>query len=92
MACGTPVIAWNNGSVPEIIDHGQSGFIVSSMEEAENAIKDLSNISKKNVRQIFENKFSAKLMTENYLEAYEELIKTKRLSEFVGLYKGVSNI
>jgi glycosyltransferase involved in cell wall biosynthesis len=92
MACGTPVIAWNNGSVPEIIDHGQSGYIVSSMSEAEEAIKNLSMLSKKNVRQTFENKFSAKRMTENYLDAYEEIIKVKRLSELGVLYKGGATI
>lgn len=92
MACGTPVIAWKNGSVPEIVDHENSGFIVSSMSEAEEAIKNISALSKKKVRGIFENRFSAKKMTENYIETYEEVIKEKRLSDFGVLYRGVSNI
>ena len=86
MACGTPVIAWDNGSVPEIIEDGVNGFIVSSMEEAQEAIKRIHTIDRKVVRQVFEEKFSVRKMTENYLEVYEELIQVKDLSDFKPLF------
>jgi glycosyltransferase involved in cell wall biosynthesis len=92
MACGTPVIAWNNGSVPEIIDHGSSGYIVSSMKEAEEAVLNLHKLKKSKVREVFETRFSAKKMAESYLDAYGEIIKEKRLSDFDLLYEGYSKI
>jgi glycosyltransferase involved in cell wall biosynthesis len=89
MACGTPVIGWRNGSVPEIIDHGTSGFIVSSMEEAEKAVENIQNISRKDVRAVFERRFSAERMTEDYLRVYKSVIDEKLNSGrrlFVGNY------
>lgn len=92
MACGTPVIAWKNGSVPEIIDHGRSGYIVSSMEEAEQAVKNLSLLDKKKVRETFEQRFSTKRMVDDYLEVYEEIIKGKKLTDVNWLYEGYSKL
>ncbi len=70
MACGTPVIAWPNGSVPEIIDEGQSGFIVNSEDEAISAAQNLHKIDRWKVRRMFEQKFTATMMAENYLRLY----------------------
>jgi glycosyltransferase involved in cell wall biosynthesis len=81
MACGTPVIAWKNGSVPEIIDHGVSGFIVQSVEEAVKALRNISSVDRSKVRQIFESRFSSKVMTDNYLELYEDIKNVKSISE-----------
>jgi glycosyltransferase involved in cell wall biosynthesis len=92
MACGTPVIAWNKGSVPEIVEHGVTGFIVNNMEEAYEAVNNLHTIDRRKVREAFEKKFSVKKMVESYLDAYEELIKIKKLSDFDLLYEGYSNI
>ncbi|MCG9971664.1 glycosyltransferase family 4 protein [Christiangramia crocea] len=75
MACGTPVIAWNKGSVPEVIDKGQTGFIVNSVKEAIQAIKDIDKIDRKGCRRIFEEKFTAERMTRDYLRIYDYLIK-----------------
>ncbi len=54
MASGTPVIAWNHGSVPEIIEPGKNGYIVNSMEEALQALENIDKISRKTCREIFE--------------------------------------
>lgn len=86
MACGTPVVAWKQGSVPEIIDHGITGFIVDSMEEALSAVNQLQGFDKRRVRQVFEDRFSAKRMAKDYVELYEEMINIKRIDNFKFLY------
>ncbi|WP_225771532.1 glycosyltransferase family 4 protein [Inquilinus sp. Marseille-Q2685] len=73
MACGTPVIAWNCGSVPEVIDHGVSGFIVRSMEEAVEAVERLPELDRGEIRRSFERRFSSRVMAERYLELYGRL-------------------
>lgn len=79
MACGTPVIAYASGSVPEIIDEGVSGFIVHSQQEAVNAIYKLYTINRKACRETFEKRFSVKRMTEDYMSVYEQQLDTIRL-------------
>ena len=74
MASATPVIAWNMGSVPEIIEDGKNGFIVSSMDEMINAVDRLSLIERKTVRKIFEARFTAKRMATDYLKVYDDVI------------------
>jgi glycosyltransferase involved in cell wall biosynthesis len=81
MACGTPVIAWKEGSVPEIIDDGTSGVIVQSIEESVQAVRNVALIDRKKVREVFENRFSSRVMTNNYLELYEDLKNIKPISE-----------
>jgi glycosyltransferase involved in cell wall biosynthesis len=74
MACGTPVIAYNHGSIPEVVDHGITGFVVNSIDEAVKAIKDIDRIDRSTVRKVFEERFSASVMTDNYLRLYEQLL------------------
>jgi glycosyltransferase involved in cell wall biosynthesis len=74
MACGTPVLAWNCGSVPEIIENGRSGFIVDSMEAAIDSAGKISSLDRSLVRQCFEQRFTATRMAEQYLELYQKLI------------------
>jgi glycosyltransferase involved in cell wall biosynthesis len=74
MACGTPILAWNCGSVPEIIENGRSGFIVDSMEAAIDAANKISSLNRSLVRQCFEQRFTAARMAEQYLELYQKLI------------------
>jgi len=74
MACGTPVIAWNCGSVPEIIDHGETGFIVDSIEAAVEAVQRIGELDRARVRRRFEERFSARTMARNYVAIYERLL------------------
>ena len=74
MACGTPVLAWNCGSVPEIIDEGRTGFIVDSIPQAIEAAKKISSLDRSMVRQCFEQRFTVKRMAEQYLSLYQKLI------------------
>ncbi|GLS99217.1 glycosyl transferase [Sphingobium jiangsuense] len=73
MACGTPVIAFRCGSVPEIIDHGVSGFIVDTVEEAVTAVSHLDRIDRTRVRATFERRFSVERMVTDYLDLYRRL-------------------
>jgi len=74
IACGTPVIAWNRGSVPEIVDHGVTGFIVNSVEEAVDAVGRLAELDRLAVRRVFERRFTAATMAGNYLRLYQGLL------------------
>ncbi len=78
IACGTPVIAFGHGSVPEIIDHGKSGFIVDSVAHAAIAVDQVPNLSRQQCREIFEKRFGARRMAEDYLEVYERLCTEHR--------------
>ncbi|MGE5446497.1 MAG: glycosyltransferase family 4 protein [Ignavibacteriales bacterium] len=77
MACGTPVIAYNQGSVPEVIEEGVTGFIVENLEEAVRAVKMVPSLSRKWCRQVFEERFSASRMASDYLLIYNQLIERK---------------
>jgi len=74
-ACGTPVIAWRCGSVPEIIEPGRNGFIVESLEEAERAVEALARISRRECRRVFEERFTAERMARDYLALYRRLAR-----------------
>jgi len=73
MACGAPVIALAHGSVPEIIDHGVSGFVVHSMDEAVAAAKAVGTVDRPAIRKRFEQRFTAERMARDYLTAYRRL-------------------
>ncbi len=73
MACGTPVIAFNRGSVPEVMDNGVSGFIVETEEQAVAALGKLDTLDRGRVRAQFERRFTARRMAEDYLDVYEAL-------------------
>lgn len=72
MACGTPIIAYNHGSVPEIVEHGNTGFIVDSIEKATEALQNIHLISRSACRAAFEKRFSDIVMAENYVRLYEK--------------------
>ncbi|MER8476669.1 glycosyltransferase family 4 protein [Mesorhizobium sp. M0092] len=74
MACGTPVIAWNCGALPEIIDHGVTGFLVDTVDAAVASIPELLRLDRRQVRAVFENRFSATRMAHDYVAAYARLI------------------
>jgi glycosyltransferase involved in cell wall biosynthesis len=73
MACGTPVIAFNRGSVPEVIDDGLTGFIVEDVKGAIGAFDRLSQLSRVNIRKQFEKRFTARRMAQEYLAVYRSL-------------------
>jgi glycosyltransferase involved in cell wall biosynthesis len=75
MACGTPVIAFRCGSVPEVVDDGVTGFVVDTEAEAEHAIKRLPELDRRRIRTIFERRFTSKRMAEEYLRYYRQLIQ-----------------
>jgi glycosyltransferase involved in cell wall biosynthesis len=78
MACGTPVIAFRRGSVPEVVDDGVTGFIVDSEDEAAGAARRLDALPRARVRRVFEQRFSARRMAEDYLAVYRRLIASQR--------------
>lgn len=73
MACGTPVIAYPNGSVPEIMEDGVTGFVVPDVASASKAVHQLHTLDRKICRQRFEERFSAARMAQDYLAIYEKL-------------------
>lgn len=77
MACGTPVLAFRNGSVPEIIENDVTGRIVSSTEEAMLALPEVIALDRRTVRRRFEERFSATRMAKDYVAVYRSLLKRR---------------
>ena len=75
MACGTPVIAYPRGSVPEIVEDGVSGFVVRGIHQAAKAVQAVPALSRKRCRDYFERRFSARRMCEDYLTLYDRLLE-----------------
>ena len=75
MACGTPVIAYNRGSIPEVLDEGVTGFIVEDEEGAIGAFNRLSALSREKIRARFEQRFTARRMALEYLNTYHSLME-----------------
>ncbi|NUS21484.1 MAG: glycosyltransferase family 4 protein, partial [Mesorhizobium sp.] len=73
MACGTPVIAWNSGALPEIVDNGVTGFVVDSVDAAVASMPALLDLDRRQVRAVFEKRFSAARMAREYVAAYMRL-------------------
>jgi glycosyltransferase involved in cell wall biosynthesis len=73
MACGTPVIALRNGSVPEVVDDGITGFIVDDEATAASAARQIHMLDRTLIRTIFERRFTARRMAEDYTRIYQEL-------------------
>ena len=81
MACGTPVLAFRCGSVPEIVDDGHTGRIVSSVDDAVRALPDVFALDRKAIRARFEERFSVNRMTAEYLKVYHRVIIMRPRSE-----------
>jgi glycosyltransferase involved in cell wall biosynthesis len=80
MACGTPTIAFNCGSVPEVITHGVSGLIVDNMLEAVSAVEQAFTLDRTACRQEFERRFTASRMARDYVNLYETILSARSLS------------
>ena len=85
MACGTPVIAFNRGSVPEIVEDGVTGFVVENEKEAVAATHRLSRLSRSAIRRRFEERFTARRMAREYLVVYRRLIEFEALRSRVAV-------
>ncbi|MCF7928604.1 MAG: glycosyltransferase family 4 protein [Spirochaetales bacterium] len=75
MACGTPVIAFDRGSMPELIEHGKNGFVVNSLDEAIRAVSDVEKLDRNYCRHHVEKYFTADRMAEEYIEVYNRILK-----------------
>lgn len=73
IACGTPVIAYGMGSVPEVIDDGVTGYIVDNMDDAAKAVSRIDALDRRNIRRVFEQRFSAGRMCRDYVNVYQRI-------------------
>ena len=73
MACGTPVIAYSSGSVPEVMEEGSTGFIVHELDDAVEAVRRVPQLSRARCREVFEERFTAQRMAHDYLDVYQRL-------------------
>ena len=83
MACGTPVIAFRRGSVPEIVTDGVSGFIVDTVEEAVATVRRAVTLDRAEIRVEFERSFTAERMAHGYLKIYQDLAAARTKSALV---------
>lgn len=77
-ACGTPVVAWRNGSTPEVIEAGINGTLVESIDEAVQAVLQIDRLDRERIRANFEVRFSAARQAEDYEQLYHHLIQARR--------------
>jgi len=77
MACGTPVIAYRRGSVPEVVEENVSGFVVDTIEEAVAAVRRIRDLDRVNVRAEFERRFTAERMAHDYVGIYRQLLAAR---------------
>jgi glycosyltransferase involved in cell wall biosynthesis len=78
MACGTPVIAYRNGAVPEVMEQGHTGFIVEELEDAVKAVRRVPELSRKRCREVFDQRFTAARMAQDYVRVYKRLVNSKQ--------------
>ena len=88
MACGTPVIAYRRGSVPEIIQDNVSGFVVDSVEEAVPAVRRVADLDRAKVRAAFERRFTAERMAHDYVALYRQLLAGRAQPGEVAILNG----
>lgn len=81
MACGPPVIAFRRGSVPEVVEHNTSGFVVDSEAEAVAALSRIASLDRHRVRQAFEHHFTTRQMTHHYLQTYDKLLRLPQAAQ-----------
>ncbi len=74
LACGTPVLAWARGSVPEIIEHGRTGLLSKNLDETVQVVKEIGRLKREECRRAFEQRFTATRMASDYAHLYERLI------------------
>ena len=87
MACGTPTIAWRNGSVPEVVTDGLTGFIVDGLDAAVAATRAAAALDRRRIRTAFEARFSADRMARDYVAVYESLLQGVRPTRALSLQR-----
>jgi glycosyltransferase involved in cell wall biosynthesis len=92
MACGTPVIAFQCGSVVEVMEHGVTGFICDTVDEAVNHLEDIDSFDRAGCRAVFDKRFTSTSMAKSYVEVYKRIIAqaSGSLVPFVKLKKHVN--
>jgi glycosyltransferase involved in cell wall biosynthesis len=83
LACGTPVVAYGRGSVPEVIEDGVTGFVVSDVAESVEAVRRIAGLDRRECRKYFEERFTAARMAHDYVRLYGELSGERRLASAV---------
>ncbi len=78
MACGTPVIAYRRGSMPEVVDIGQTGFLVENAIEAAVAVSAIASLDRAKCRDVAARRFSAERMVLDYVAVYEQVLRDCR--------------
>ena len=83
MACGTPVIAFDRGSMPEIIENGKTGFLINSMEEAISAVSCIKDIDRATCCRHAEKYFTVERMITEYIQVYEMIIRSNMTTVYI---------
>jgi len=78
MACGTPVVAYRGGAVPELVEHGHNGLVVERLEDAVEAVRHVAQLSRKRCREVFEQRFTARRMAHDYVQQFERLMPSNQ--------------
>jgi glycosyltransferase involved in cell wall biosynthesis len=78
MACGAPVIAFNKGSMPELIENGKNGFLVNTVDEAIDRVLQIKDIDRAYCRRHVERNFTVERMTKEYIQVYENILEKKK--------------
>jgi len=79
MACGTPVISFRKGSIPAVLDEGVIGFVAEDVRSAVEALVKVKSLDRRRCREVFEKRFTAKRMADDYLTVYNELVSASGL-------------
>jgi glycosyltransferase involved in cell wall biosynthesis len=88
MACGTPVVAFENGSVPEVLEDGLTGFIVHDEREAIDAVARIGSLDRARIRAEFDRRFTSHRMAQNYLRLYARLAQARRVPTLTSVAEG----
>ena len=91
MACGTPVIAYQHGSVPEVIEDGVTGFLVKSIDEAVKRVDDVRSLDRAAIRRTFERRFSSARMASDYVAIYQRMITLGKPKSRIQAVNGLCN-
>ena len=81
MACGTPVVAFRTGALPEIVDHGRTGFIVDDVDQMASALREVAVLDPEECRHAARSRFSAHTMSSTYLHLYECMIQQHAIEQ-----------